>query len=104
MDNLLTIYRLLELGYIIPNSNDVSVIERVEMIISTNERKILNTVFGVSLTDVLYTEGNMTTPTDRFIHLWSGDIVDNEDFAGAERFVANLIYFLLIQGLQYPFY
>ena len=95
MANLLTIQDMLELGFVIPNSNDVSVIERVNMIITQNERPILEAIFGVSLTQIIYSELDVSVPRAEL--LWEGDVVNNYRYEGLKRLVSNMIYFLIIE-------
>lgn len=97
MANILNIDTLLELGFQIPNSDDVSVQERIDKIIELNESQAIEMIFGVSLAETINTELLQTTPTDRAVKLWDGEPVDNVRFDGLKKAIANFIYFLILQ-------
>ena len=97
MTNLINISTLLEFGYIIPNSNEPFVLERVETIISKNERQIVEDILGVFMTGVLYSELEQTPPTDRSNELWNGVIVSNFRFRGIKVAVMDLLYVLILK-------
>ena len=98
MSNLINIDDLLELGFVIPNSNDLSVSERVEDIITYNERLIIEAILGMPTTEFLYLElENGTPPEDRVLYLWNGISTPDYRFRGLKIAVASLIYFLLIE-------
>ena len=99
MNNLLNISDLLELGFIIPNSNNEYVQDRINQVIELNELPILEGILGTVMTAEFKLEYLAPVPSQRAIGLWLGHVIEEDPnirYEGLRITVANAIYVQLL--------